>query len=256
VTTALALPPEHGELLPYLAALDADELDGVLAELSEEDAAALYVAERYAWRNWARPEQLPPVGAWRFWVVIAGRGGGKTRTGAEWVNDEAEQYPGLRIGLIGATKADVRDVMIEDQESGIIACARPDFRPRYEPSKRRVTWPNGTVAITYSADEPEQTRGANLHRVWADEVGKWRDPRKSRITAWENIVLACRLGYNPQLLVTTTPRRVGRGAELVKDLTLGKKRPNGKRAGRAGAGRPGRVAAEREHGRLAVEHRP
>jgi len=120
--------------------------------------------------------------------------------------------------------------MVEDPQSGILACARPDFRPRFEPSKRRITWPNGSIAILYSADEPEQTRGANLHFVWADELGKWRDPRgvSGKITAWENIVLACRLGLTPQLLVTTTPRRVGRGAEIVKDLTLGK-RVNGRR---------------------------
>jgi phage terminase large subunit-like protein len=218
------------EALPFLAGLEPSDLDELLAELSEDDAQALYLAERYTWANWARPEQLPPAGPWRFWICISGRGGGKTRTGAEWVNDVAEANPGCRVGLISSTKGDVRDVMVEDPNSGILACARPDFRPRFEPSKRRITWPNNSIAILYSADEPEQTRGANLHFVWADELGKWRDPKgvAGRVTAWENIVLACRLGLEPQILVTTTPRRVGRGAEIVKDLTLGK-RVNGRR---------------------------
>jgi phage terminase large subunit-like protein len=220
--------PEHGELLPFLATLPPEDLDALLLEMSEDDAHAIELDERYAWANWARPEQLPPAGRWRFWICVAGRGGGKTRTGAEWINDVAEANPGARGGLISATKADVRDVMIEDPHSGIIACARPDFLPKYQPSKRRVTWPNGTVAIVFSADEPEQSRGFNGHFVWADEVSKWRDPKGSKITAWENITLGCRLGFNPQLLVTTTPRRTGRGAEIVKDLVLGK-RVNGRR---------------------------
>ena len=231
MTPAAALDfPASGPLLSFLAQLPPEELDSILAELSEEDAQAVYLTERYDWSNWARPEQLPPPGQWRYWICIAGRGGGKTRTGGEWANEKAERNPGSHGGLLGATKADVRDVMVEDPESGILACAPPWFRPRYEPSKRRLTWPNGATATTYSADEPEQTRGANLNWGWADEVGKYRQPGGSRvpgkaqtITAWENFILAVRIKPDPQVLVTTTPRRVGRGAEIVKDLTLGKK---------------------------------
>ena len=220
--------PEAGPVLPYLATLDPGLLEQLLSDLPEADARILYEREKHDWRgNWARWEQIPPDGDWRYWILVAGRGSGKTRPGSQWSIEIAEEYPGCRIGLIGATKADVRDVMVEG-ESGILAVSPTWFWPHYEPSKRRLTWPNGTVATTYSADEPEQTRGANLHFAWADEVGKWRDPKtKDKIRAWENLILAVRLGaregVRSKILVTTTPRRVGRGAEIVKDLTLGRK---------------------------------
>jgi phage terminase large subunit-like protein len=208
-------------LLDYLASLPPEDLEEALAELGEEDAQALYVAEKHNWANWARPEQLPPPGDWRFWLCIAGRGGGKTRTGAEWVIETAGQNPGCRIGLLAATAADARDTMVK----AILDCSPPCFRPRYSVSNRRLVWPNESYATTYSADEPEQSRGANLHHGWADELAKFRDVAGSggQVTAWENFVLAVRLGVTPQVVVTTTPRRTGRGAEIVKDLTLGKK---------------------------------
>jgi len=235
--------PASGPIIHHLASLDPEVMAVALAELAEEDAQAIYLAERYCWENWARPEQVPPAGDWRICVLIAGRGGGKTRGGAEWFNVKAEENPGAHGGLLGATKADVRDVMVEDPESGILATAPPWFRPRYEPSKRRLTWPNGTTATTYSADEPEQSRGPNLGFGWADELAKYRQPGnvsgggKNTVTAWDNFKLAVRVGLNPQILVTTTPRRVGRGAEIVKDLTLGPK-VNGKRLITAPPGDP------------------
>lgn len=219
-------------ILADLAELPGAAIDEILAELGPIYAQAVYVRAKHDWNEWARPEQLPPPGDdWRFWVCIAGRGGGKTRTGAEWVIDGARTYPGIHTGLLAATAADARDTMVK----AILEASPPWFEPRYYPTNRRIIWPNGSVATTYSADEPDQTRGANLHRGWCDELGKFRDQAEGQVTAWENFVLAVRLRMigmmivSPQLLVTTTPRRVGRGAELVKDLSLGKK-VGGKRA--------------------------
>lgn len=130
---------------------------------------------------------------------MAGRGAGKTRAGSEWVH---EQIDGgcRRIALVGATAADVRDVMVEG-ESGILATARPGMRPVYEPSRRRLTWPNGAIATTYSAEEPERLRGPQHDAAWADELGAWRYSE-----TWDMLMFGLRLGQRPQALVTTTPR--------------------------------------------------
>jgi len=151
------------------------------------------------WRDRARPEQVAPDGDWTTWIYMAGRGAGKTRAGSEWVH---EQIDGgcRRIALVGATAADVRDVMVEG-ESGILATARPGMRPVYEPSRRRLTWPNGAIATTYSAEEPERLRGPQHDAAWADELGAWRYSE-----TWDMLMFGLRLGQRPQALVTTTPR--------------------------------------------------
>src|SRR5437899_1468826 len=113
---------------------------------------------KYDWSKNARPKQLPPPGNWRYWVVRAGRGFGKTRVGAEYVRMLAKSGKHPRIAIIGPTAADVRDVMIEG-ESGILACSHPDFMPNYEPSKRQLTWPNGVIGKLYSGEEPDRLRG-------------------------------------------------------------------------------------------------
>ena len=110
------------------------------------------------WSNSARPEQTPPRGNWRVWLVMAGRGFGKTRTGAEWVRMIAEAQPAARIAIVAATLVEARAVMIEG-ESGIIACSPPAQRPKFEPSLRRIVWPNGAQAALFSAAEPESLRG-------------------------------------------------------------------------------------------------
>ena len=137
-----------------LARLNAAQRTALLAELSHEDALALL----YDWPFWAREKQMPPDGQWFAWLLMAGRGFGKTRTGAEWVRWKVERGGARRVALVARTAADVRDVMVEG-ESGILAISPPWFRPVYEPSKRRLTWPNGAIATTYSGDKPDQLRG-------------------------------------------------------------------------------------------------
>lgn len=156
----------------------------------------------YDWPILGRDDQLPPQGDWSGWLIKAGRGWGKTRVGAEWVRLKAEGVPGLRIALVGPTAADVRDVMIEG-ESGILSIAPPWARPVYEPSKRRLTWPNGSMATAYSADEPDRLRGPQHTAAWCDEAAAWRYP-----DAWDMLLMGLRLGQMPQVVITTTPKPV------------------------------------------------
>ena len=162
------------------------------------------------WRDVARAEQVAPTGDWSTWLYMAGRGSGKTRAGAEWVHEQIAAGC-KRIALVGATAADVRDVMIEG-ESGILATARPGARPVYEPSRRRVTWPNGAIATTYSAEEPERLRGPQHDAAWADELGAWKYE-----AAWDMLLLGLRLGAQPRALVTTTPRPTKLVRSLLSD---------------------------------------
>lgn len=146
------------------------------------------------------PHQVPPAGDWRTWAVVAGRGAGKTRAGAEWVLSRVRAGD-RRIALVAPTAADARDVMVEG-DSGILAIAGAGERPLYEPSKRRLTWPNGALATTYSADEPERLRGPQHDAAWADEIGAWRYATE----AWDMLMLGLRLGTDPRVVATTTPR--------------------------------------------------
>ncbi len=192
--------PAPSSLLESLLSLPGAERAALLETLRDEDAAALL----YDWLGvWARPNQLAPPGDWFAWLLDAGRGFGKTRTGAEWIRARAESGEFGRFALIGSTAADTRDVMIEG-ESGLLAVSPSWFRPEYEPSKRRVTWPNGSIATTYSGDEPDQLRGPQHDSAWADELAKW----KYATQAWDNLEFGLRLGSKPQVVVTTTPRPV------------------------------------------------
>lgn len=156
-------------------------------------------AARY-WPLWARPEQLPPPGDWRTWLVLAGRGFGKSRTGAEWVREMAMKHPGCHIALVAPTTADARDVMVHTLmtpwKGGVLPVV-----PLYEPSKRMLTWPNGSWATTYSADEPERLRGPEHHYGWCDEIAAWRYPE-----AWDQFQFGLRLGNHAQAVATTTPK--------------------------------------------------
>jgi phage terminase large subunit-like protein len=157
---------------------------------------------------WLRPEQLTALRA-QEWLIamLAGRGAGKTRTGAEWIREQAKT-PMTRIALVGRTAADVRDTMIQG-ESGILAIHPQSEMPEYLPSLRRLVWPNGSVAITFSAEEPSQLRGPQFHKAWADEVAAWKmKPDNSGLNSWDNLQIATRLGANPQIFMTTTPKRV------------------------------------------------
>lgn len=166
---------------------------------------------QYEWRAWARPEQLAPEGDWRIWLILAGRGFGKSRSGAEWVRAMAESGRAGRFALVARTAADVRDVLVEG-ESGIMAISPPWFRPIYEPSKRRLTWPNGAIATTYSADEPNSLRGPQHDAAWADEIAAWNDP-----DAWDQLMFGLRLGSNPQCVATTTPRPTAIVRDIIAD---------------------------------------
>jgi len=161
-----------------------------------------------AWPVWARADQLPPRGPWRTWLILAGRGWGKSRTGAEFVRAEVKSGRAGRIALVARTAADVRDVIVEG-ESGILAISPKGERPTWEPSRRRLTWPNGAQATTYSAEEPDQLRGPQHDLAWTDELAAWRYP-----DAWDQLRFGLRLGDHPRVCVTTTPRPT----KIIRDL--------------------------------------
>jgi predicted phage terminase large subunit-like protein len=161
------------------------------------------------WRAKARPSQLPPPGDWNGWLVMAGRGAGKTRTGAEWVKELVETNSAGRVALVGPTAGDVRDVMVEGP-SGILSVSSPWCRPEYEPSKRRLTWPNGAIASTFSSEESDRLRGPEHSALWGDELASWNDAQ----SAWDMAMFGLRVGVHPRWLVTTTPRPI----KLIKEL--------------------------------------
>ena len=180
-------------------------MDEFLNGLGDEALLAL----PWLFEFWALPHQLPPEGAWKTWVIMGGRGAGKTRAGAEWVRSQVEgarpSDPGRasRLALVGETVDQVREVMVFG-ESGILACSPPDRRPVWEATRKRLVWPNGAVAMVYSAHEPESLRGPQFDAAWVDELAKWKRAEDT----WDQLQFALRLGANPQQVVTTTPKNV------------------------------------------------
>jgi phage terminase large subunit-like protein len=162
---------------------------------------------------WAHASQLPPTGAgWRVWLMMAGRGFGKTRAGAEWVHGVANSRPGVRIALVGATIADARNIMVEGV-SGLIAVARLHGQKlNWEPSLGRLKWPNGSEAQLFSGDNADGLRGPEHDLAWCDELAKWREGE----AAWDNLQFGLRRGRRPRALVTTTPRPI-KLLERIKD---------------------------------------
>lgn len=144
--------------------------------------------------------------------MLAGRGFGKTRCGAEWVQQMAKEHPGCRIALVAETAADARKVMVEG-DSGLLNIAAPDFMPEYSPANRQLTWPNGSIALTYNATQPDQLRGPQHHFAWSDEIAKWQYMQDS----WDQLQFGLRLGEYPRQLVTTTPRPLPLIKKLVAD---------------------------------------
>lgn len=197
-----------------LASMPAAERVRALAELTDRQKASL----RWNWRFWARGEQLEPEGDWLVWLLLAGRGFGKTRTLAEtirsWVCGQTPLSPGRysRIALVAETAADARDVIVEG-ESGLLSVHPRDFRPTYEPSKRRLTWPNGALATLYNATEPDQLRGPQHDAAACDELAKWQYADAT----WDNLMLGLRLGQTPRCLAATTPRPIGLLRRLLND---------------------------------------
>ncbi|MEP4195376.1 MAG: terminase family protein [Aliishimia sp.] len=163
------------------------------------------------------PHQLAPSGDWRSWVILGGRGAGKTRAGAEWVRAQVEGAmpfdPGKasRVALVGETIDQVRDVMIFG-ESGILACSPEDRRPTWEAGRKRLVWPNGAVATVHSAFNPEGLRGPQFDAAWVDELAKWPNAENT----WDMLQFALRLGDDPRCCVTTTPKNVDVLKRLLK----------------------------------------
>jgi len=164
------------------------------------------------WEVWARDDQLPPGKSdltWRTWLILGGRGAGKTRTGAEWIRALAlgkapfARLPARRIALIGETLHDIRSVMVEGI-SGLLAIHPAHERPIFGPSKAQLVWPNGSVAQLYSAANPDSLRGPQFAAAWCDELAKWRNADE----VWDMLQFALRLGQCPQIVATTTPRPV------------------------------------------------
>ena len=177
--------------------------DEQLAELTRHKRLS------WAWHLWARDEQLPPAGDWTYWLILAGRGFGKTRTGAEWVRQQVKTT--RYVNLIGATADDARDIMIEG-ESGILAVCPRAERPEYKASQRKLIWPNGASSLIFTADEPERLRGKQHSALWADELAAWRYPE-----SWTQAKFGLRLGSSPRACITTTPKPSAIVRALIAD---------------------------------------
>ncbi len=198
----------------WLASATQGQVDEFLGSLSENALLAL----PWLFAFWALPHQLPPEGAWKTWVIMGGRGAGKTRAGAEWVRAEVEGAgpfdPGRskRVALVGETIDQVREVMVFG-ESGILACSPPDRRPEWEAGRKRLIWPNGAIAQVFSAHDPDSLRGPQFDAAWVDELAKW----KKADDAWDMLQFALRLGDNPRQVVTTTPQDVAALKGILKN---------------------------------------
>lgn len=200
MTAVMGGAPPVDEMSVFERLVFENRIDEFLGALAEDELEAL----RYDWRMWAHPNQQVPTGMGvnnRVWMIRAGRGAGKTRAGAETTRRMIERFP--RVALIGPTAADVRDVMIEG-ESGLMTVFPPGQRPMYEPSRRRVTFHNGAIATTFSAQEPERLRGPQHHWAWGDEPASWTYGDR----AVENLLFGLRLGDWPWLMLTGTPKPV------------------------------------------------
>ena len=187
-------------------------------QLAPHELAAL---GSWHWEIWARDEQLPPREAWRVWLICAGRGFGKTRAGAEWVRDVARHDRQARIALVGACLSEVRSVMVEG-ESGVLAAAPGRAGPDFEPSLRRLTWPNGAQASLYSAGEPESLRGPQHSHAWCDEIAKWDNAGDRAMSArGTTCSSACGWATSRACSPPRTPRRLPLMLRLLGEAKRG-----------------------------------
>jgi predicted phage terminase large subunit-like protein len=193
-----------GDSLVKRAAIAAGSL-GVLSALSPAELEAMH----YAWELNARPEQMAPDGAWLVWLLLAGRGFGKSRTGAEWARAKALAMPGSHGALVAPTSADTRDVMVK----ALVECSHPSENIIYEPSKRRLAWSNGTSATLYSAEEPDRLRGPQHAWAWCDEIAAWQYPDE----VWDMLMMTRRVGDMPQVVASTTPRPIPLVRRIMSD---------------------------------------
>ncbi len=163
------------------------------------------------WDLFARSDQKPPHSDWLIWLLMGGRGSGKTRAGAEWVREQVQNFGKRRVALVAPSYTDAREVMI-DGESGLLSVGYPQERPVYLSSRRRLEWPNGAVGHVFSAEDPDGLRGPQFDCAWADEFCAWAYPEYTL----SNLRLALRLGVNPRLVVTSTPRPIKALSKLMK----------------------------------------
>jgi phage terminase large subunit-like protein len=190
-------PEVEANPIAFLATLDVEHQDDVLADIGSTRCREL----DYRWFQWAHAGQYPDDRDWHIWLIMAGRGYGKTRAGSEWVSKLARADGSLRFALVGATIEDVRKVMIEG-ESGLIKVARADETVTWNPGKGELSFTSGALAHVYSAECFEKLRGPEHSHAWCDELGKWNNADAT----WDNMMLGLRLGDKPRVLVTTTPR--------------------------------------------------
>lgn len=201
-TSSPCLKPTLERLLKMPAAKRAR----LMSRMTAKEAAHLY----YDWPAWGRADQQPPEGDWVYWLILAGRGAGKTRAGAEMVRAWTRRY--TLVNMIGATRQDAREIMITG-ESGVLAICPARERPHYARASDRLEWPNGAVSQIFSAEEPDRLRGKQHMKLWLDELAAWRDP-----DAFDQAMLGLRLGDRPQAVITTTPRPT----RLIKQLAADK----------------------------------
>jgi len=203
-------------LVELLVCASEEEVEDFLSGLSANALKAL----PWMFEFWALPHQIAPHDDWATWVILGGRGAGKTRAGAEWVRTQVEGARPMdegrckQIALVGETYDQVRDIMVFG-DSGILACCPPDRRPKWEATRKRLVWPNGAVATCYSASDPESLRGPQFDGAWVDELAKWKKGRD----AWDMLQFALRLGDDPRQVVTTTPQNV----DVLQDILNGKR---------------------------------
>ena len=202
--------------LSFLASEDEEVRDRVVAALSQSERNEF----AYHWELMARPAQLAPPSDWRIWLIMAGRGFGKTRAGAEWVRKIAEGNPEARIALVSSSLSETRSIMVEG-ESGLIACSPPERRPVFEPSLRRLRYPNGALVQMFSAAEPDSLRGPQHSHAWCDEIGKWPLSGDRATRCWDNLLMGLRVTSKPQVIVTTTPRTVPLVERLLDQVDKG-----------------------------------
>jgi len=204
-------PPDTTSGAAFLASVSVARQNEFLESLTPAELRAL----PFMFEFWALPHQIAPRGDWRSWVILGGRGAGKTRAGAEWVRAmvegarPADTGRARRVALIADTIDQAREVMVFG-DSGILACSPPDRRPEWIASRKMLIWPNGATAQLFSAHEPEALRGPQFDGAWADELAKWKRAEE----AWDMLQFGLRLGTQPQVCVTTTPRNLG----LLRDL--------------------------------------
>lgn len=196
-------------LADIIRELSSRQKEEILKKLTDEEILALY----YDWEGvWSRPSQVEPAGDWTYWLILAGRGWGKTKTAAEWIRKRVCTLESKHIALVAPRASDIRDIMIEGP-SGILNVFPPNQRPNYEPSKRKITFHTGAVAITYSGDEPDQLRGPNIDTAWVDELASI--PKQEQVL--DMIAFCLRIGINPRCVITTTPRPTRTIKRLIRE---------------------------------------